>query len=100
MQTPISINNIPITISRDQWNLISEAHPEVTHYFSDVLETIENPDILYAGMQSNSIAVKEIEKGTYLTVLYKEKLKKLTTVFLTREIRQFDELEIIWKKDI
>jgi len=103
MHAPITINDIVIEIPADRWKIIAEAHPEVAQYLNDTLEAIENPDIVYAGNEERSIGVKEIERGKFLIVIYDEKSNKsghLITVFITRNLIQFDDLKILWKKDI
>lgn len=101
MHTPVSINDIAIEIPADRWTIITEAHPEVAQYLNDIIETIEDPDIVYAGTGQRSVAVKEIERGKFLSVLYNESAdtrSRLITVFLTRNLLQFDESNIIWTK--
>jgi hypothetical protein len=102
MHTAVSINEIEINIPAARWKMIAEAHPEVARYLNDTLEAIEDPDVVYAGIAQRLLAVKEIERGKFLIVIYREKNKEggqLITVFLTRNLLQFDEFNILWKKN-
>jgi hypothetical protein len=103
MHTPVSINEVVIDIPAVRWKMIAEAHPEVSRYLNDTLEAIEDPDVVYAGRAQRLLAVKEIERGKFLIVIYRENNKEggqLITVFLTRNLLQFDEFNILWKKNI
>lgn len=99
MHTPTSIHNIAIEIPAGRWNLICEAHPETARYLNETMETIEDPEIVFEGKGNRSIAVKQIDRDTFLSVIYNEKIKQLVTVFITRNLMQYDELNIIWKKN-
>ncbi len=45
-------------------------------YYFEILETIENPEVIYKGREGEFIAVKAIEEGKYIVVIYKETSKK------------------------
>jgi hypothetical protein len=99
MQSSTSIRNISIGIPDDRWKLICEAHPETARYQNETRETIEDPDIVYEGNGNRFIAVKQIDRYIYLIVIYNEKIRQLVTVFITRNLMQFDDLKIVWKKN-
>ncbi len=40
----ISINNVPIRLTKERWFHITEDHSEMAGYYYEVLETVENPD--------------------------------------------------------
>jgi len=73
MNAAISKNNFNIRLTSERWLHITEGHSELAGYFYEVLDTIENPEKIYAGNFNELLAVKEIEKGS-LSLLFIEKL--------------------------
>jgi len=39
-------------------------------YYFEVLETVEEPETIYEGKMGECIAVREMEKGKYIVVVY------------------------------
>ncbi|MBS4027011.1 MAG: hypothetical protein KGZ58_00120 [Ignavibacteriales bacterium] len=96
-----SKNNIPIRLTEERWIHITEEHSEMAGYFFDVLETIENPVIIFEGKHDEKIAVKEIEKGKFLLVFYKEIQRDdgfIITAFFTRQKKQLEKRKILWSQ--
>lgn len=96
-----SKNLVPIRITEERWFHITEAHSEVSGYFFEILEVIEDPDIIYEGTNGEYIAVKEIENGKYLVVIYREVNSEdgfVITAFLTKRKKQLNRRKIIWQK--
>jgi hypothetical protein len=61
-------------------------------YF-EVLETVEEPEAIYEGKAGECLAVREVERGKYIVVVYKEVNKEdgfIITAFLTRRKRQLE----------
>nr|MDO8079379.1 hypothetical protein [Candidatus Freyarchaeota archaeon] len=67
-----SKNNVPIRLSEERWFHITEEHSELAGYYYEVLESVEEPDAIYEGRMGEYLAVKELEKGKYVVVIYKE----------------------------
>ena len=44
-----SKNNVAIRLNDERWYHITTGHPEMADYYYDILETIENPVIIYKG---------------------------------------------------
>lgn len=68
-------------------------------YYFEVLETVEEPEAIYAGKAGECIAVREIEKGKYIVVIYRELSEEdgfVITAFLTRRRRQLERRQKIW----
>ena len=68
-------------------------------YYFEVLETVEAPEAIYAGKAGECIAVREIEKGKYIVVIYRELSEEdgfVITAFLTRRRRQLERRQKIW----
>lgn len=51
MDISTSKNNVPIRLTRERWFHITEEHSEIAGYYYDVLETIEDPEVIYEGKQ-------------------------------------------------
>jgi hypothetical protein len=70
-------------------------------YYSEVLETIEDPSSIYEGGSKELLAVRELEIDKYLVVVYKEVDNEdgfVITAFLTSKIRQFERRTKIWPR--
>lgn len=101
MDIAISKNKVPIRLTAERWIHITEENSEMAGYYFEVLKTLTEPEIIYEGKTDEYIAVKEIEKGKYILVVYKEINKKdgfVITAFLTKQKRQLERRKIIWKQ--
>ena len=99
METARSKNEVPIRLPDERWLHITESHTELAGFYSDVLETIEDPDVVYEGESSELLAVKEAQPGKYLVVIYKEVSEDdgfVITAFLTRKEKQLERRSKIW----
>ena len=99
MEVVRSKSNVPIRLSQERWFHIVEEHSELAGYYFEVLEAVEEPEAIYAGKATEHIAVKEIEKGKYIVVVYKELDKEdgvVITAFLTRRTKQLGRRRKIW----
>jgi len=95
-----SKNDVPIRITEERWFHITEGHPEMAGYYFEVLETLEKPDVIYEGKRGESIAVKDIENGKYIAVIYREVDGDgfVITAFLTKRKKQLERRRKIWPK--
>ena len=94
-----SKSGVPIRLTEERWFHITEEHSEMAGYYFEVLETIREPDAIYKGKAEELIALKEIEHGKYLVIVYKEISKDdgfVITAFLTRKIKQFERRIKLW----
>ena len=73
-------------------------------YQFEVLETVQEPEAIYEGNAQELLAVKEIEPGKYMVVVYveyKEVSKEegfVITAFLTRRIKQIERRAKLWSR--
>ena len=51
MRTARSKNGATIRLPDERWVHITEEHSELAGYLHDVLETIEEPSVIYAGIK-------------------------------------------------
>jgi hypothetical protein len=96
-----SKNNVSIRLPEERWFHITEEHSEMAGYYFEVLETVEEPEALYEGTAGERIAVREIEKGKYTAVVYRELSEEdgfVITAFLTRRRRQLERRRKIWTR--
>ncbi len=94
-----SKNGVPIRLAEERWFHITEEHSEMAGYYFEVLETVEEPEAIYEGKKGECIAVREIEKGKYIVVIYKELSKEdgfVITAFLTRRRKKLERRRRIW----
>lgn len=101
MDAARSKNDVLIRLTEERWFHITEEHSELAGYYFDVLETVEEPEAIYEGKTGECIAVREIEKGKYIMVIYKELSKEdgfVITAFLTRRRKQLERRREIWKR--
>jgi len=95
-----SKNDVPIRLPKERWFHITEEHSEMAGYYFEVLETIKDPEIIYEGKAKELIAIKTIEKGKFLVVMYRERDTKdgfVITAFLTRKKKQFERRKKLWE---
>lgn len=101
MEIVQSKSGIPIRLTEERWIHITEEHSEMAGYYFEVLETISEPEAVYEGKAGDLLAVKEVETGKYMVVVYKEISKEdgfVITAFLTRRIKQIERREKIWPR--
>jgi len=96
-----SKNNVPIRLTEERWLHITEEHTEMAGYYFEVLEAVEEPEAIYAGKTGERIAVREVEKGKYIVVIYRESDKEdgfVITAFLTRQRKKLERRQKIWEQ--
>src|SRR5215475_16200149 len=82
-----STNGVPIRLTDERWVHVTEEHSELAGLRLEVLETVANPIEIFAGNRDELLAVREIEPGKYLVVVYCESQQDgfIITAFLTRK---------------
>ena len=99
MRAVQSKNGILIRLTAERWFHITEEHSEIAGYYFEVLETVQEPEAIYAGSAGELLAAREIEQGKYLIVVYKEVSETdgfVITSFLTRRINQIERRTKLW----
>jgi len=99
MSVAISRNNVPIRLPEERWFHITEEHSEMAGYYFEVLETVENPEAIYEGLTGEYLAVREVDKGKYIVVIYREVGNEdgfVITAFLTRRRKWIERRHRIW----
>jgi len=101
MDVAKSKNGVHIRLTEERWFHITEEHSEIAGYYFEVLETVEEPEAIYEGKTGECIAVREIEKGKYIVVIYKELSQEdgfVITSVITRRKKQLERRKKIWQR--
>lgn len=100
-QTINSINNIPIRLTRERLFHIVENHDELAGRTFEILETMNDPDMIFKGKQGELLAAKSYNHH-WLVVVYREGESDgfVITAFDTTKINSIKKFKpIIWAKD-
>jgi len=87
----------------ERWMHITTGHPEVADYYYEILETIENPDVIYEGTNDAQIAIRRIKEGLdkFVIVIYKETSSEdgfIITAYISKKEQEFIKKKILWKQ--
>ena len=94
-----SKHGVRIRLPEERWQHIVEEHAELEGYRAEVLRTVADPDAVYRGSRGELIAVREMEPGKHLVVVYREIDRKdgfIITAFLTRRPSWFERRQKLW----
>jgi hypothetical protein len=93
-----SKNGNAIRLTDERWSHITEEHSELAGLRSEVLDTVENPDRILLGNEGELLAVKEIENGKLLVVVFREFDHDgfIITAFATRRRATLDRRTQVW----
>ncbi|HZK77111.1 MAG TPA: PBECR2 nuclease fold domain-containing protein [Candidatus Kapabacteria bacterium] len=96
--TAISKNAKSIRLTDERWAHITEEHSELAGFRTEVLETIENPERILLGRDGEMLAVREIEMGKYIVVVFRELESDgfIITAFFTRRRASLDRRIQLW----
>lgn len=100
MEVAYSVNGVPIRLTEERWFHITEEHSEMAGYYFEVLETVGEPEAIYEGKAQECIAAREIDRGKYIVVVYRELSKNdgfVITAFSTRRRSQLEGRRKIWQ---
>ena len=101
MDIAFSKSNVPIRLTEERWIHIIENHDDLAGYYENVLGTIEEPDYIIKGYKGALIALKQIQRGKYLAVIYKELNRKdgfVITAYFTSRLK-IEKENIQWQKE-
>jgi hypothetical protein len=96
-----SKNDVPIRLTAERWLHIIENHDDLAGYYDDVINAIEEPNYIIKGYKEAFIALKEIEKGKFLAVVYKEISEEdgfIITAYFTSKIKiKLEKEAVVWR---
>jgi|ERR1035438_1764187 hypothetical protein len=93
-----SVHGVPIRLTDERWEHITDEHTELAGLKLDVLEAIEKPEKVFAGNEGERLAARPIGSGKWVVVVYREKSDDgfVITAFLTRRIRSLQKRKQLW----
>ena len=91
-------SGLRIRLTDERWAHITEEHCEIAGMRVDVLDCIERPERVLSGKAGELLAVRQIEPGKHVVVVYRELQEDgfVITAFLTRRSRSLDGRTRIW----
>lgn len=94
----LSKHDVPIRLTAERWMHITEEHCELAGLRLEVLETVANPVRIVEGGDGEHLAIRGIEPGKALVVVYRELIDDgfVITAFLTRRIKTLDRRTQLW----
>jgi hypothetical protein len=94
----ISKNGLPIRLTDERWGNIIEGHPELQAFQPQISLVISEPEKILGGHDGELLALREVEAGKYLVVIYREGEEDgfVITAFLTRRINSLNKKEVVW----
>ena len=96
----ISKNGVPIRLTDERWCHVAEEHCELAGYRMEVLQRVADPERVLAGGAGELLAVRHVESGKCLVVVYREYQEDgfVITAFLTRRARSLERRTQIWPR--
>lgn len=94
-----SRGGVPIRLTDERWAHIIEEHCELAGLREDVLETVARAERVFAGGAGELLAVKMLEEGKALVVVYRETSSEdgfVITAFSTRRMAGIERRPQIW----
>ncbi|MEX0612369.1 MAG: hypothetical protein WD738_20340 [Pirellulales bacterium] len=95
----VSRNGVPIRLTDERWQHKMEEHAELAGLRQEVLKAITNGERVLSGSAGELMAVRMIEPGKALVVVYREMNADdefVITAFLTRRLRSLERRAQIW----
>lgn len=98
LDTILSKNGVPIRFTDERWLHITEEHGELTGLREAVIHTVAQPERILAGGAGELLAVRELEQGKFMIVVYRELASDgfIITAFLTRRVRSLEGRKQLW----
>jgi len=98
IDTALSKNRVPIRLTAERWSHITDEHCELAGLRLEVLEAVTDPILIVEGADGELLAVREMELGKYIIVVYRELANDgfVITAFLTRRISSLERRKQLW----
>ena len=94
-----SRNGVAIRLPDERWQHIIEEHAELTGLRDEVLRAVNQADRILEGSAGELLAVREIEPGKAIVVVYREVDAGdgfVITAFLTRRLKSLSTRVQLW----
>lgn len=94
----VSQHGVPIRLTDERWSHIIEEHCELAGLRLEVLETVAFRWCILKGGEGERLAVREIEPGKSLVVVYRELQadRFVITAFVTRRVQALQRRNQVW----
>jgi hypothetical protein len=99
----LSHNGVPVRLTTERWDHITNQHPEMATMREGILETVGDPDMIQAGDFGEILAIRHFATtpltSKYLIVAYRESAADdgfILTAYLAR--KPSARRELIWKR--
>jgi hypothetical protein len=85
-------------LTEERWNHIIDEHGELSGWCDELLRTVADPERVLAGNEGALLAVRTVEPGKWLVVVYREIEEDgfVITAFLTRRFQSLDRRKQLW----
>ncbi len=96
-----SRGGVPIRLTAERWAHIVEEHCELAGMREDVLEAVAAPERVLAGRAGELFALRMVETGKALVVVYREASPDdgfVITAFVTRRLESLERRKQIWPR--
>lgn len=98
-----SINNVPIRFTAERWEHIRMGHPEMAAYYQGILDTMQMPDMIYAGGRNELLAVRALPASNdkNLIVVYKEVDAAdgfIITAYVSNKVNELHKRVLVWQR--
>jgi len=96
--TATSKSGATIRLTDERWAHITEEHGELAGLRSGVLRAVAEPQRVVTGGAGELLALRELEPGKWLVVVYREEDADgfVITAFLTRRARSLERRMQVW----
>jgi len=94
-----SKGGVLVRLTEERWSHIIDEHGELADLRGEVLRTISDPEKILAGNLGALLALRTVEPGKWLVVVYRELERDdgfVITAFLTRRFRSLDRRVQLW----
>ncbi len=95
----VSRHGVPIRLADERWAHIVEEHSELAGLRQDVLDAIASCERVVAGNAGERLAVRKVEPGRALVVVYREVSDQdgfVITAFMTTRLTSLDRRVQVW----
>ncbi|MCU1265022.1 MAG: hypothetical protein JWM21_1340 [Acidobacteria bacterium] len=72
ISTALSKNGTSIPLTEERWTHITDEHGELAGLRVEVLQSVEEPQRIVEGGDGELLAVRELDLGKYIVVVYRE----------------------------
>lgn len=94
-----SVDGVPIRLTGERWEHITDEHPFLSGYYERILSTIENPAFVLRGHHGSKAAVNNYGRKRWLHVVYRENNKDDGFIISAYFKSEYNENLVIWQSD-